>query len=571
MLSRFGFMGDPPGTIGNDAFGFGTFKNPNMNRTEWQLQQQNDPLYSNAPMPHEVNYIPPILQSTDPMHNVGVMQLPPKQSIWQPSLMDKLTKPFTSTPPSNQVVPLPTEIIPNNDPFDNLTKKQLQNALKNAEAGLPLEDVESKTPLRKVQPLNAVKTTLPQQDVDTVGSIKNALKNAEQMPTTDAQGNPLPAANQKGTGDYLQDPNRITKPLGVSAQTALGLGIGTQLASLANNIMQQPPPNIQMPLTHFERVRLDRTPIDTARQAMREDANTSNRLLRENVSQASDLMRGIQGTQVNQLEAERQLGVQERELANQEMLTNNQIANQEQQIQDQQNAQELQQNYNIQAEGQRAKDQAITQNLTELNKSVTAAAQYDIIRQQQMQQEGIDLQERDLKKRIDLATLKYSSTKDYQNSLPYLTGRSAKMQEVMNTEIVNVLNELEQSGYTSYKGKEFSSPEVSGVLMGTTQTALQNELSAYQSKMSNIDAALNDPNLSESDKASVMAMKNAIATKMQTTQSKLAEANALKAGIDKRFNTSKIGVEYDEAYRKQNGVITQQEYLKMVEDAVNEK
>jgi hypothetical protein len=235
-----------------------------------------------------------------------------------------------------------------------------------------------------------------------------------------------PTTTVSPTGDTMYTkpkvPGESTSVDDKNASTYFGLLKGMDIAALIKNSMQPPPPTIQDPITNLSRVDLDTAHLENQKAMIKEGMNKSFRLLREGTGQVSDLMRGVGAVQVAEQEGLRQVGGAERELRNQEILINTDIANKEQMMIDQQNKEEARTNYQLQAEGQRVKDQMITQNLSEIKKDFMYETQYweqkkAIKRQEEYDKDFINRQEN-----LQLLHLAHEQTKEFKNSAEYKTG-----------------------------------------------------------------------------------------------------------------------------------------------------
>jgi len=241
----------------------------------------------------------------------------------------------------------------------------------------------------------AIKTKPEEEnDEDIVKNIQNAFNNA--TGSVDGEG-------ESGDED-LYDTSAADKYFKI-AKAIDG-------ASLLRNIVQPPPPSVQLPQTHLKRQRFDRTPYDNTREQIKQQSVNANRAMREGMSQASDLMKGNAAVS-NQTQVQlSNLGAQENAAEAQIDAANVQIANQEQQIIDQQNQQEIMTNYQIQAAGQQAKDQAISNSIDNIKKDFQAEAQYKTQMSAMRMQDKLDKDYQDRMIKIQAATAGFEAYKD---------------------------------------------------------------------------------------------------------------------------------------------------------------
>lgn len=176
-------------------------------------------------------------------------------------------------------------------------------------------------------------------------------------------------------------PKKLTKDtiqknkMGIPEAYYLGKA-GLDATALISNMIQPQPPSIQMKRPFFERMRMNREPYDTMRTNMREQGTQAMRYMRENVSQASDLMKGITAMTSATQQGLKDVGMQEAAQMQQIDTINQNIASQESQAQADILNKEAIANYGIQEAAQKHKDSMVSAQFAALGSTVGAAAKY---------------------------------------------------------------------------------------------------------------------------------------------------------------------------------------------------
>jgi hypothetical protein len=339
---------------------------------------------------------------------------------------------------------------------------------------------------------------------------------------------------------------------------------GVDLGSFVQNFTQAPPPNIQTPITHLERLRLDRTPIDTMRQEAGEMGNRSFRELRENVSQSSDLMKGVTAINSGLQEANRQVGTAEREMNNQERMANNQIANQEQATQDQQNTQEMLQNYQIQQQGQQAKNAAITGSLGELKKDLMFEAQYNDTKESQDKQFDIDANQANASLDLQTLMMQYQAGKDFDQQPEYQSAETAMLQErvgAVHDEIIGSNPELK--GLSMQQGAEMIGKFPA--LQAEYQES-EKKLVNYYTQMQNArdkakTATGEEKTKLDSEVAQLEGIYNKHLDSHMKQQQQLQRAKQYKEALSNKWSSSGEKAKFREKYAKERGYLSDADFI----------
>lgn len=425
-------------------------------------------------------------------------------------------------------------------------------------------DLDEQSQTRPVQPLGLPRTTITQPTAQ--GAYIDPITN---KPTAVPTLQPTNATQEVPYSLY-QNPNPITQGTDMGARDYFNLIKGIDSGALINNMMQAPPPNIQMPLTHLQRVQLDRGQIDNMAEQTREQQAAAFRNLRENVTQASDFMRGVEAINKSSAEGQRQVGAEYANMNNQEMQMNNQIANQEQQTQDAQNLQEQMTNYELQAKAKAEKNAAITSNLTEIKKDSMAEAQYNIMQQDQMRQQSYDKDYIDRDTNLKLLQMKREASSDYQNKPEYNAERKQHMQ-----------SSLEQYHNDLVKGTPFENTKWQDMAMAEdTQKNLAERLSMGQkmkAEITRLDAAKaaaktdEEKNAIDEQRAKYSAEYDKYEKAAPEIQKMHDDYDKYVKGRNEKYNVSGLQTQFDAEYRKKNKIMTTAEYMQEVENMARGK
>ena len=189
--------------------------------------------------------------------------------------------------------------------------------------------------------------------------------------------------------------------------------------ALINNMVQPQPPSLQMKIPHYERQRLDPTPYDAMRSQMRDQGTQAYRLQRENISQASDLMKGLSAVTSGTQQGLMNVGMQQAAAEQQIQGINQQISMQEQQQQTQMLNQEAATNYQIQQQAQQYKDQMVSAQLARLGDTAGAYAKYVNMKNIVEKQDAVNKAAIQSTNDIQNAMLQYQMHKDAMDSDEY--------------------------------------------------------------------------------------------------------------------------------------------------------
>jgi len=258
----------------------------------------------------------------------------------------------------------------------------------------------------------------PTNLVDVVGTL--GVKGSDIK-----QGTP----QQQAIYNVLQNQKTIekndpkNKKFGVAEQYYLGKGIADAIG-LFNNMMQPPPPNLQLDLPHLQRLRMDKTPFDRMRADVRQQGRESYRALREGVSQTSDLMKGLTAVTAQGQNALANIGLQEAQQEQAINQANQQIQATEEQAQNQMLNQEMQMNYEIQRQAQATKDAAISTQLSRLGDTAGAYAEYRTKKDYADKATKLYQQQADMSNLIQLEMLKYQASSNELGSPEYAAALS---------------------------------------------------------------------------------------------------------------------------------------------------
>ncbi len=289
-------------------------------------------------------------------------------------------------------------------------------------------------------------------------------------------------SNVEGDGDmsYVKpnpaNPLNPINPIVQSPKNKFGLAEGYYLgnsllnASAAiNNMVQPEPPSIQMKLPHFERQRLNPEPYDNMRSQIRDQGTQAYRLQRENISQASDLMKGLAAVTSGTQQALMGVGAQQAGAEQQIQGINQQISMQEQGMQTDTLNKEAITNWQIQDEFYKTKGQAISSALAGLSQTGGQYAKYKTMQDMVEKQDAINKSAAEINNEMQASLLQYElsesalSSQEYQDY--YKSQRTAEQErinkELLGDEKYKALNDYNNSVIPSYSSYQYNidSPE----------------------------------------------------------------------------------------------------------------
>jgi hypothetical protein len=373
------------------------------------------------------------------------------------------------------------------------------------------------------------------------------------------------------------DPNKKNK-FGVPEAYFLGKSM-LDATALINNMVQPQPPSLQMKIPHYERLRLDPTPYDAMRSQMRDQGTQAYRLQRENISQASDLMKGLAAVTSGTQQGLMQVGMQQAGAEQQIQGINQQISMQEQQQQTQMLNQETATNYQIQAQAQQYKDQMVSAQLARLGDTAGAYAKYVNMKDIVSKQDAVNKAAIQSTNDIQNAMLQYQMHKDAMDSDEYKSAWAQHWTKTLDQMSTDKIKDERFGALKEYYGE--MSPRYSDyqrIAMDPTFTK-----SYYQKKNDYENFQRLYPGGVAPDKtkyANETDYNNAVADFQK------AEANSKAFNEDKSYKQfeqmqdfwTEIGNERDESgerkrfadqYMGQRGYYTTEQLLKTVQEALD--
>jgi len=345
------------------------------------------------------------------------------------------------------------------------------------------------------------------------------------------------------------------------------------MGALLRNMVQGPPPSVQTPLTHFQRIKYDRGLFDTSRQQLRESGARSMYEARQQLGQAGDIQNLMLGLNAQQQQGLAQLGQQQREMDMQERLANQQIQAQEEQTQDQQVQQEAMLNYQIQQQAQMAKDQAVSTQLSNIKKDIREQTQYEIMKEAVDKQDARDEAYRKAQEQIGLAGTQMTLESMYQSLPQYQEGLKAKRRELLSSTGAGIMEQLRQDpNYSSIIPQEamFSEQTTADLLALPERVRMaQDNLTGYQTDLQQNETQLKkyqaemDAETDETKRATLQSQIDDIQGKLDVSRSNVQKMQEYyqsvsdeykwKQEAQKRFNQqwdmSSISKAYDTEFR----------------------
>ena len=212
-------------------------------------------------------------------------------------------------------------------------------------------------------------------------------------------------------------------------------------SALINNMVQPQPPSIQMKNTYFERQKLNPEPYDTMRSEMRNQGTQAYRLQRENISQASDLMKGLAAVTSGTQQGLMQVGMQQAAAEQQVQNINQQISAQEQAGITQTQNQETMTNYQIQAQAQQQKDQMVSAQLQRLGDTAGAYSDYVVKKELTQKMTEMSKDQADKGNAIQIAMIKYQASQNELGSDTYKEAQRQSVNQYINETKTNMLND----------------------------------------------------------------------------------------------------------------------------------
>jgi hypothetical protein len=261
--------------------------------------------------------------------------------------------------------------------------------------------------------------------------------------------------------------------------------------ALFNNMIQPPPPGIQMKLPHQERMRLDRTPYELQRTLAKEAQTQSNRAMREGMSQASQLMAGTSASQATTQDALRQVGAQEAQAMQTVDQMNQQIANQENMAQTEMLNKESIANYEIQAKAKEMKDANINKQLEQVGNTMGAYAAYMHSKDLSDKMSKNMKQQADMSNKLQLAMLEHEMTKKELDSDAYKESEKKIVNDYIKANKNTLLEDPKYSKLKEKYGENYDPTNITA----REQSYLTNKNSAetFSNQFNNFKEAPKEP------------------------------------------------------------------------------
>jgi hypothetical protein len=263
------------------------------------------------------------------------------------------------------------------------------------------------------------------------------------------------------------DPNKKNK-FGLAEGYYLGNAMLNASAAI-NNMVQPEPPSIQMKIPHFERQRLNPEPYDNMRSQVRDQGTQAYRLQRENISQASDLMKGLAAVTSGTQQGLMNVGLQQATADQQIQGINQQISMQEQGLQTDTLNKEAITNWQIQDEFYKTKGQAISSALAGLSQTGGQYAKYKSMQDMVEKQDAINKSAAEVNNEMQASLLEYElsetalSSQEYQD---YYKSQRKTEQDRINKELLGdekykALSDYNNGVLPSYSSYQYNidSPE----------------------------------------------------------------------------------------------------------------
>lgn len=252
-----------------------------------------------------------------------------------------------------------------------------------------------------------------EENKNIVADIQNSLDNAtvskntsQPSYTINLEENP---SLEKSHTQKLKD---IANPY-FASQYGLGL------ATLASNVLQDPPPGRYSKQVYLDRQDIDTKPYDTAKENVRDASRRSFRNMREGLSQASELMRGVQAVTVSEQKQLANIEAQKAQAINQNNAVNNQIQHKQDIYNAQKRDEDSKFNWQAQRQFKLERGQAITGSLKMLSETAGNQARYEMDEVYRQKQEEVQQEHIKRQGQIDLMALKLKSSTGWNESEHY--------------------------------------------------------------------------------------------------------------------------------------------------------
>jgi hypothetical protein len=463
------------------------------------ITQQPDPLYSMANIgmpirPREYNQPTLLRNRIQPLQNFSVENvrditnpggtMPIQQPLETPyldAIMNQGNVPVDYAPFSSEEEmhkfynPSPTDATIENKNLKIPNEEIFNEDQLNAFVGLGMNDPfdaslyqpnktqETKTEPAKTEP---AKTELAVSVPTTTGIEKPFWSWQTQMGNYGKEKLP-PKPNTTNTETTLETQTPKNK-FGLAEGYYLGNAMLNATAAI-NNMVQPEPPSIQMKIPHFERQRLNPEPYDNMRSQVRDQGTQAYRLQRENISQASDLMKGLAAVTSGTQQGLMNVGLQQATADQQIQGINQQISMQEQGLQTDTLNKEAITNWQIQDEFYKTKGQAISSALAGLSQTGGQYAKYKTMQDMVEKQDAINKSAAEINNEMQASLLEYElsetalSSQEYQDY--YKSQRKAEQdrinKELLGDEKYKALSDYNNGVLPSYSSYQYNidSPE----------------------------------------------------------------------------------------------------------------
>ena len=255
---------------------------------------------------------------------------------------------------------------------------------------------------------------------------------------------------------------------------------GLDAVALFNNMIQPEPPSLQVKLPHYERMKLNPEPYDTMRSEMRDQGTQAYRMQRENVSQASDLMKGLAAVTSGIQQGLMQVGMQQAGAEQQMQQANQQIASQETDQQTQMLNQEAAANYQIQQQAQMVKDSMISKQLESLNNTAGAFTKYSLMKEHTERQDKMNKLASEINNELQAALVENELIDNALGSEDFKTYYSSLKSEELKKIREGLLSDEKYKALSEYYG---------GVAPDYSRWVMMQDSPEYQRKLQHIAGA----------------------------------------------------------------------------------
>lgn len=363
---------------------------------------------------------------------------------------------------------------------------------------------------------------------------------------------------------------------------SLQFATAVDAAALARNIAQGAPPTLQLSRTSMPRVRFDYSIFDEQRRQVDEGANRQMDNLRSQLGSAADVMQTSLAMGAQQLQAKERIDTAQRQQEVQEDLTNQQLAAQEQATQDAQDDANAKLNYDIQARGQQAKDMVVSRQLSNLKQDALNIEQAQRTFKDRERQLAMDEEYKNQMMDVQKSTLELARAQSYRMRPDYQEGLANAKTQHMNDASVAALealqgNEAFDASITEYsesaRMQAIDQANEVAYLRDNTQREIDDIQYKVQQQQELLDA-IPEEQVEDRQKAqetlttltgSLTSLQEAMTTHEQTyneLESKAKSYEMLYKEIAKQYDIQGAASSYDEQYRQERGILSEDDILK---------